>query len=220
MPAFIVHLVLDEPEMMTLRGGTASFATVLVALALVTVTIPAGPATADGDAGTCSDGELPFAEEGWIAVANPTDVRASQTLAFLLSGEETPAGVSSWTNGQDAYVVHLPCVTSGAEDYCLERRSPEVDEGFPIFNRQLDEEQPDVRLEFFSPAQDAVGEHDPEVPAEDEGAFCSDAASGTDGVPAGAHYAVVYLEDGHAQGIQFDDQLWGPYTEHFEFRLT
>lgn len=207
--------------MMTLRGGTASFATVFVALALVTVTIPAGPATADGDAGTCSDGDLPYIEEGWIAVANPTDVRVSQTLAFFLSGEETPAGVpvQAWTNGQDAYVVHLPCTTTGLEDYCLERQTPEVTEGLPIFTGQVDEDEPDLRLTFFSPAQDAVGEHDPEVPAEGEGAFCSDDADASQGVPAGAHYAVVYLDGGHPEGIQFDEQAWGPYTEHFEFRL-
>lgn len=195
---------------------------VLLALALVAVTLPATPAAADHDTTLCEADEK-HREQGWVGLSHPgvnQNVRVSQTLYLRMFNEPfapaTLAGVSlqNWVNGQDAYVIDLPCRTTGAEDYCIERLDPFEDRdgfiGIPLL--QVDDQ--DYRVAFYGPGSDYAlkGEQDPQ--AQDDKEPCNDP------VPAGATFAVVYLSSGTVSGLQVDQQLYGPYTEHFDFGFT
>jgi hypothetical protein len=176
----------------------------LLAIALIFATVPFVPTgSADGtETGTCDrktpEKPLVTREEGYIATSHPMtdDTRASVLLKLLvwenldipLSIQGSP--LDETTNGQDAYVVHLGCLTDGNELYCLYDKDP----AFKLLNGQITGDQPDIRIQFYNQALREVGDevdHDRSEP-------CSNDGDGT--VPPGAHYAVVYLRDGHPTG--------------------
>jgi hypothetical protein len=196
----------------------------LLAIALLGAAVPLVPATSAGSGGTCETGEGSSQivnEEGYVAVSHPAtpSTRASQALVFFAAeDEEVVLGINAerWSNGIDAYVVDFDCSTAGNEQYCIERQLPGIEDGFRILAGQPDGEPADMRLRFYDSTFDQVGdERDPDVPAVDasEDEFCSP------DVPAGAQYGVIYLRDGVPQGIQFDEQIWGVYTDHFRFSM-
>lgn len=205
----------------------------LLAIALASAVVPFLPTgAADGDnLETCQvnpqEDSLILSREGYVAISHPAshNTRASQALYFhVFDGT-----LERWTNGQDAYVIHLEhfngdgpgefegCQTGGNEWFCYEHEEPEADEGFPFLAQQPDGTPPDARIQFYSASLNPIGDvRDPD-PGRDEDT-CDDQGLAFD-VPANAHYAVVYLRDGITEGIQFDEQVWGPYTQHFGFEL-
>ncbi|PSG96999.1 hypothetical protein BRD56_07940 [Thermoplasmatales archaeon SW_10_69_26] len=197
--------------------------TALLALALVAVTLPATPAAADHDVGPCEK-EMEFFDRGYVAASHPgvnQNIRASQTLYLQLFDQgfapATIGGISlqDWTNGQDAYVVDLPCKTAAdVESFCIERLDPVEDRenfvGIPI----LQPRDHNYRVAFYGPgpAYDLKGDVDA-----GEGQESKDDCDTP--VPGGATFAVVYLSSGTVSGIQIEDDLVGPYTEHFSFGM-
>lgn len=195
---------------------------VLLALALVALTLPAAP-TAANDADEDCDAHGGDDERGWIAVSHPgttQNLRASQTL-YLQLYEGLGLGLpveQSWTNGIDAYVIDMECIPTASHDFCVERLDPLDDRngfvGIPILQTQ-DE---DYRVAFYGsgPGFEQLGDHD--VDALEEFDRGEDECPGD--APDGAQYAVVYLASGTVSGIQIDEQIFGPYTEHFRFHLV
>lgn len=194
----------------------------LLAITLVATTAPLLPSSGAASpsdtslSGTCgAPGDPTHEEQGYVKVTHPDieNTRVSQGLAFFV----LDGGLAErWTNGLDSYVVELPCTTSSTQDVCVERRAPDTDEGFPILAQ--DAQQPDIKLEFYDKQLGSVGTVNPNVPADDESGADSDDVD-CKPAPSSAKYSVVYLADGIPEGFQFHKQLWGPYTEHFIFRL-
>lgn len=204
----------------------------LLAIALASTAVPLLPTgAADGDSlTTCqvspTEDSLITSEEGYVAISHPAspNTRASQALYFHVFD----GFLQEWANGQDAYVIHLEhfnaaeetfegCQTDGQEWFCYEHREPQADEGFPFLAQQPDGTPPDTRIQFYTASLNPIGDvRDPD-PGRNEDT-CDDQNLDL-GVPANAHYAVVYLRDGVTEGVQFDEQVWGPYTEHFRFEL-
>lgn len=202
---------------MTTRGVA-----ILLALSMMAVTVPGTPAAADHVTSYC-DADEKFTEKGWIGVSHPgvnQNIRVSQTLYLRLFNEgfapsSIPgASLQHWTNGQDAYVIDLPCRTTGVESFCIERLNIVEDrEGFtgvPIW----DPGDHDYRVAFYGPGSDYDLKDNVNPEAQDAKDTCNEP------VPAEATFAVVYLASGTVSGIQIDHHLHGPYTEHFDFGFT
>lgn len=194
----------------------------LLAIAMVTSLVPLLPtgSAAGTPAATCQPtGETQIhSEEGFVALSHPmtSDARISQALFFHVFSERNPTvfgdGLRAWTNGQDAYVIDFDCKTDGQEWVCIEHEEPAPTEGFPILAQQPDGSPPDVRLQFYTAAQTQIGdEKNPEPDREDEDCIFD--------VPSAAQYAVVYLRDGVPEGVQFAEQLFGPYAMDFAFEM-
>lgn len=203
---------------------------VVLALAMVAVTVPVTPTASAGNLDDCEKADLHADDRGWVGVSHPLanqDVRASQTLYLRLFNQNTVDTLlgktgdqaQRWTNGQDAYVVELPCQPDSTFDYCIERINI-FDDRNDFVGFQFLEPNGDFRVAFYGPGPtyDLKGDHDPtaqeNVNVNDDD---SDPCTGT--VPAGSVYAVVYLASGAPAGVQIDDMLYGPYSEHFKFHL-
>jgi len=200
----------------------------LLALALVAVTVPLAPAAAQdsgspSDRGGSCDADERTRERGWIGVSHPgvnQNIRVSQTLYLRLFDQgfapSTVAGIplDNWVNGQDAYVVELPCTTTGSETFCVERLDPIDDRNSFVGIPLLQPQDHDYRVAFYGPAIGYQEKGDIDVEAQDSLEDCDTF------VPENAEFAVVYLASGTVSGIQIDDQLYGPYTEHFNFGFT
>lgn len=208
----------------------------LLAITLVSTAVPLLPTgAADGESlATCQVAEdqnsLIMERDGYVAISHPAtqNTRASQALYYNVLDQDPT--LQSWTNGQDAYVVHIEhlppgsnnadpegCQTDGQEWFCFEHQEPEADEGFPLLAQQPDGTPPDARVQFYSASQNPIGDvRDPDPGRYED--TCDDQDLALD-VPSSAHYAVVYVRDGVAEGLQFDQHVWGPYTMHFSFEL-
>lgn len=201
----------------------------LLAIALVTTAVPLAPTgAADGsNTDACNDfdnSDQIFGEEGYVALSHPAvgQGQASLALYFYVFQQDFQImydSLKSWSNGQDAYVVHLGCETVGNEYYCFEQLSPSPSEGFPLLTGQPDGSPPDARIQFYDAGYNPVGEQrDPDLSDGDR--YCEDPTEdGNEFVPEDAHYAVVTLRDGVPEGLQYDDQIFGPYTMQFDFEL-
>lgn len=190
---------------------------VAVALLLVFAGLPAGielVGNASAQPSECR--ERPFAEEGFIAVANPRGDDATVTELYGAAVALGPVPDDEARNGVDAYEIDLGCEVLSHEDpeVCVEaidgfeRDDPTV---IPIWSPPEDIERQDFEIKF----RDSLYEEVPDT-GDGDAEDCTDPKD----IPTDTRYVIVYLEDGLPRGVQLAGQTSdvansGPYTAWF-----
>lgn len=203
---------------------------VALAISMLTVGLSMVPSTG-AQSESCTASYTDFTEEGYVMLANPDQEpnrRVSRaTTHFVFAGGGTGDDLGRRvTNGIDAYVFDLGCLTSTNSQVCIQRSTTQgsISDGLEIFDfRGSQATAPDIRIAFYdNDAEHMDGENwNPDVPPlpdnlnNDGDLICLPGQNSSGDVPTGAQFAVVFLTEGNPAGIQYTSQPAGPYTSHF-----